>query len=759
MQDFNSFFQKVTGQSAWPFQERFHLKPTRYTALIVPTGMGKTQTVLADWLLRRPTTRLLWVLPGRALTAQVAKVARTMVAASGFSVAVIELMGGSDEDLEMMLRPDQPAILVATLDIAVSRALNRGYARSPFRWPMDFALLNNDVQWVLDEVQLQSDALATSTQLAAFRDRFGTFGSTPCVWISATFDPAWLKTVDFGDKAVRRVQLDENDKSVELVVERLGAAKKLAGAPEECRTAKGMAEFIRREHRAGTLTLAIVNTVQRAREVYEELKKLEPVLLHSRFRPSDRRAQMERLLTLRDGIVVSTQVIEAGIDLDGDLLITDPAPWASMIQRFGRINRYGLRGSSRIFWVDRPTKKDKKFRKPEEDFAPYDPKDVEFAITELTKLVSAAPADLPEEKHGKTPYENVLREADLRDLFDTTPDLAGNQVDVSRFVRSGDDTDVYFAWRDWPAKQLPDRLPAMEDREFCPIPIGQAKDFLKGKSPFVWQSGKQGKWERPDAIYPGIRLLLKANEGGYVPSIGWQPDSKVRVQPVDVGKSVTEENESADIDNSSGKFLGGITLAAHTEHVVAEAKQILESLTAIGVGEFAHIMETAAQFHDWGKAHQVFQDTMHRAGLGADVLWAKSPGKGKHNQPHFRHELASALAMIESGVPDLAAYLVAAHHGKVRMNIRSMPGEESLPDRRMARGIKEGDSLPNLHFGGAVTLSLAISELGIAEDGRLGWTARADRLLREYGPFRLAFLELILRSADETASARERSGQ
>ena len=41
----------------------------------------------------------------------------------------------------------------------------------------------------------------------------------------------------------------------------------------------------------------------------------------------------------------------------------------------------------------------------------------------------------------------VLRRRDLLDLFDTTPDLAGNDVDVSRFIRDADDHDVRVCWR------------------------------------------------------------------------------------------------------------------------------------------------------------------------------------------------------------------------------------------------------------------------------------------------------------------------
>jgi CRISPR-associated endonuclease/helicase Cas3 len=83
------------------------------------------------------------------------------------------------------------------------------------------------------------------------------------------------------------------------------------------------------------------------------------------------------------------------------------------------------------------------------------------------------------------------------------------------------------------------------------------------------------------------------------------------------------------------------------------------------------------------------------------------------------------------------AYLVAAHHGKVRLSIRSLP-EEIVPpgDRRFARGVWDDDKLPSIDLGGDVTapsvnLSLEPMELGLCEQppfaGQPSW---ADRMLR-----------------------------
>lgn len=86
LDNFASFFTAVTERSSFKYQERFAALPLGLTTLNVPTGMGKTDTVLVDWLYRRAIsrehtpTRLVWCLPGRALTEQVYVVARERVA-------------------------------------------------------------------------------------------------------------------------------------------------------------------------------------------------------------------------------------------------------------------------------------------------------------------------------------------------------------------------------------------------------------------------------------------------------------------------------------------------------------------------------------------------------------------------------------------------------------------------------------------------------------------------------------------------------
>src|SRR6266446_2227889 len=112
----------------------------------------------------------------------------------------------------------------------------------------------------------------------------------------------------------------------------------------------------------------------------------------------------------------------------------------------------------------------------------------------------------------------------------------------------------------------------------------------------------------------------------------------------------------------------------------------------------AHLaLRTAALWHDIGKAHDEFQKMLRNGDAGREGrLWAKSAYKdGKCERHGFRHELGSALAWLLNGPTDaverdLVAYLIAAHHGKVRLSIRSLPneiGNPQKPDALFARGI------------------------------------------------------------------------
>ena len=113
---------------------------------------------------------------------------------------------------------------------------------------------------------------------------------------------------------------------------------------------------------------------------------------------------------------------------------------------------------------------------------------------------------------------------------------------------------------------------------------------------------------------------------------------------------------------------------------------------------------------------------------------------------------------------DLLAYLVCAHHGKVRMAWHAGPADQKADDYLLRiRGVRDGDILPPLPLatvdGGfhqlpAIALDLSPSEAGLSPRTGRSWNERVQNLVERFGPFTLAWLETLLRAADQRASSQ-----
>jgi len=780
--------------------------------------------------------RLVYCLPMRVLVEQTERNARRWLeklAVAGMpgenKVSVHLLMGGS-EDVKKPTWADYPeedAILIGTQDMLLSRALMRGYGMSRYQWPVHFAWLHNDALWVFDEVQLMGPGLKTSAQLEAFRRKIGLSSRSRSLWVSATLKRDWLRTVDFDPSSTNPLELSEDEKTAPEVQKRREAVKVLTRCDaalistkpsksekaEESERAnkltgddintylKTVADRVHKAHQRGTTTLAILNTVERAQGLFRELKSLyaespakgrkkavvtapsashslKPLLIHSRFRAEDRRANEERLHSdppAEGRIVIATQAIEAGVDISARVLFTELAPWASLVQRFGRCNRYGEFNKTKeaqVVWTDVA------------DARPYTIEEVDDARQVLANLTSAAPADLPSVT-ADAPLHPVLRRKDFLDLFNTDPDLSGFDVDIAPYVRDANDADVLLFWRALDGD--PQDEPPASREELCRAGLGAAKkllDRLEAGDVFLWDTLAR-EWTKPRPkdmrLRPGMTLMLKAAVGGYTPQLGLAPESKVGVPPIAAPSKESVAEEAFD-DDIRSLLQVSVTLPRHLADVEQKAHELCEVLKV----KEPQAVVRAARWHDVGKAHEAFDSMLryaHEQGTGEPLgtgYWAKSgrkpgrkPGKPRYQvivdgkamkRTRFRHELASALAWLalhgDDTDADLIAYLIAAHHGKVRMSLRALPQETEAPDGRLfARGVWDGDCLPAVQFADgetvpAVELKLDLMQLGDGPQGP-SWTTRTQRLLKALGPFQLAWCEALVRIADWRASRTE----
>lgn len=772
--DYSRFFTRACGFEPFPYQARLGSTPLP-EVLEVPTGFGKTEAVLVPWLHAHVVgaevaTRLVYVLPMRVLVEQTTDRIAGIVRRAGLgdAVSVHATLGGALDDT-WVRAPGQPTVIVGTQDLLVSRMLLRGYAASPGVWPMQFALLHNDATWVLDEVQLFGAALPTTRQLQAFREKLGAYGVASAVWMSATVDHGRLRTVDRAapSRIVRATAADHEHP----VLGRRWRASKTLDLRREPLTAASVASThtaARGLHGDAAATLVVVNTVKAAQELAKAVARVVPdqpvALLHSRFRPPDRAAATRRFLDVAGsgGVLVSTQVVEAGVDLDAAALVTELCPWPSLVQRLGRLNRRGLRAAS-IAAVYAPAD-DAEVGKL--DGKPYPADELRDTLIAAEPCSDLSPASLalvrppaPDEM-----VRAVLRRRDLEQLWDTSPSLEGHHTSVTRFVRDVEDAGVWVGWRRGDPGD--DESPLTRD-ELCSAPVADVRGLVKRGRRVEILDRATAAWRPVEAedVRPGRTLRLRAEDGRYSPEHGWDPASNAAI-PIDATPTApADEAAAGDVDMLADR---PVTLSQHGSDTRDEARRLLAGRAGAHVnGSVADALEHAAAWHDIGKAHAQFQDAVRRLAptlVGDATLYAKSGGKGRlrYERRHFRHELASAMrvaaAMADGRLTcdevDLAVYLIGAHHGKVRTAIPLWLDEEPR-DRLTVAGLCEGDPLPEADAGDGVVLP-AWELTGLAAwTGHAGghWVELAERLVERFGPFRLAYLETLVRAADWAASA------
>lgn len=788
---FAEYFNRATGNAPYPYQRRIAAEGLP-DVLRIDTGCGKTEAAGLGWLWRRKnyardTTPkwLVYALPMRTLVDQTTsrfELWRDNLGLSSAELGIYGVMGGVGwRDYEWRLNPEGDAVFVGTTDMLVSRALNRGFGDSQWNWPISFGAFNSGCQWVFDEPQLMDSAVVTGRQLQAFREMLGTVQPTRTLWMSATIDFEQLRTVN-APRVGRVMGISQEDRQSEPIARRLGAERTVhgLGAADDRQLALHAVEH----HRPGTLTLVVVNTVKRAQGAYKALGRLHNpapvVLIHSRFRRTDREGALGRALAPvgEEGrIVIATQVVEAGMDTSAATLITDLAPWSSIVQRAGRCNRDGKISGARMLWVRPKTS------------APYRDEDLDLAGRVLEYLQGPATPevfssrDVPQRRDPLP----TLRKRDLYELFDTLPDLSGNHIDVGRFIRDSEDRDVLVAWRPIiDGMPSPDTLPSAE--ELCRVPISQLRRFVRTRKTAVFipdpESRSKRRWTRISAgdLRPNLLVIVNTSEGGYSSDLGWiGTASKKKVPAIDSPIPLADRDDVA-VDDDPHSVNSGATwlrLDQHLADTELAAKTMLQAFADPDLpADLINAATLAARYHDLGKAHPVFQEAIRKTRGEADdpppekAILAKGGSKDslRYSQRFFRHGLVSALMLLGpekhllNGVaePDLVTYLAASHHGRVRLGIRRLNDEHpprEKADKDVALGVVDDDEVDAVAIPGGATsggkLSLAHVGLGAGQGPVPSYTARVLDLLDrpDLGPFRLAWLEMIVRLADWRASA------
>jgi len=142
--------------------------------------------------------------------------------------------------------------------------------------------------------------------------------------------------------------------------------------------------------------LVVCNTVEQSQLVYQSLHADYKVLIHGSFNAEDRFRKEEELMSDKTQLLVGTQAIEVSLDIDFDVIFTEPAPLDALIQRFGRVNRKRKKGICPCYIFKERNEKDKYIYKDKEV--------IERTINELQSII--------DESNG------IISEAELQKMMD-----------------------------------------------------------------------------------------------------------------------------------------------------------------------------------------------------------------------------------------------------------------------------------------------------------------------------------------------------
>ena len=429
--------------------------------------------------------------------------------------------------------------------------------------PIDAALAGTDSLVLLDEAHLAPHLRTLIPALAQCTP------GAQAILGEARSRPRLVELTATGDAAAgARFDLDADDRAHPIVRARLDAAK-----PTELRIfetadlGKHLGEAAHdliRDASDPAACLVFANTPKTARSVFDQLRKLmrggaELVLLTGRSREHDAEAIRKRILDPANGmpasrdpavrrerhlIVVATQTLEVGADVDAEYLVSEACGVRALTQRLGRLNRLGRHADARAIYIH--GKPHAKGNKPDgADEWPVYGREPKVVLDRLTAALSdrrAATLDLsprriagilgkPLEDSGRAP--EILPGLLWEWIKTTTPPRDEAPVEPYFSGIGGPEYSVTVIWR----AHVPgdgDRLwPRARDREAVEIPIRDARETFGADRELVRLKPDRVTVETcgPDALRPGDTLVLPSDRG-LLDEFGWNPSSDAVVVDV-----------------------------------------------------------------------------------------------------------------------------------------------------------------------------------------------------------------------------------
>ena len=626
---------RYTTHDPFPWQQRLAEEVARKEEwrdeIGVQTGLGKTSCLeVAVWWLasqahrtpasRTAPTRIWWVVNRRLLVDSTAEHAKTIdkllktpteadvpetarealaVVAErlrtlsadpkGAPLEVIRLRGGVAA--ETPTDPSQPAIVLCTLPMYGSRLLFRGYGSGSRLRAVDAAMAGTDSLVLLDEAHLAPHLRALLPALAAC-----TPGAQP-ILAQARARPTLVSLTATGDAAdEQRFELDEEDEAHPIVQQRLDAVKPLELRIEEGDVARRLAaatvELI--GHAAApTACIVFVNTPKTARETFDRLRQkyaedvAELLLLTGLSREREAQRVRARILDAVDGmsatrpetaerkrhlIVIATQTLEVGADVDAEYLVTEACGVRALTQRLGRLNRLGRFEHARAVYVHVPPSRSRSGRKAGSQDSDTWPVYGTEPVTVLNRLqdacgeggltaVNLSPRrvatvlGMPQDVPGRAP--EVLPGILWEWTKTTTPPHGEAPVDPYFSGIGGADYSVSLLWRIHVPEAGKRLWPRASDRETVGVPIDEVRRVLDDED--IHRLGTDGVTVEATSVAelrPGDQIVL-ASDRGLLDLFGWNPDASDPVVDVSIVK------QGLPLTSTAVKRLCGISLENH----------------------------------------------------------------------------------------------------------------------------------------------------------------------------------------------------
>lgn len=592
---FEDFYRALHGRAPLPWQARLADALAAGvgwpTEIGVPTGLGKTACLdIATWWVasqadrppdaRTAPTRIWWLVNRRLLVDSTAdhaqRVAAELAAAGGGGplaavaarlrslsadpgappLEVVRLRGGASAGRPT--DPSQPAIILSTLPMYGSRLLFRGYGSSRSMRPIDAALAGTDSLVLVDEAHLAHHLMALFSPLAACEE------PEMAVLAQARLRPTIVSLTATGSADdEQRFDLDDADHANDVVAQRLGAKKplRIVQLPPKTNVAKPLAEAAAsllgaRDRPASCVVFTNSPTTARAAATAIERllapSELDLVVLTGRQRERESMKARQRILDVGHGapatrsdqarerhlVVVATQTLEVGADVDFEYGVTEACGVRALTQRLGRVNRLGrfdhaaavyihaepaTRGTDAPRWPVYGAEPAEVLRRLE---AGVDAGTVDVSPASVASVLGP-PGDDP----GRAP---AVMPAILWEWVKTTCPPPG-EAPVEPYFSGLAETvrQVSVCWRAHVPPPGQPLWPRVRDSETIELPIGELREALDAEQEVSRLTADRATLEaiRPDQLRPGDTVVLPT-DAGLIDQHGWNPEARGAVADV-----------------------------------------------------------------------------------------------------------------------------------------------------------------------------------------------------------------------------------